>query len=344
MSLDFNRTPTVDELLRQIQTTSFSGVPGAVTRNEDLPFSPDSDELRSSAEMLISAGDLALARNILIAMIRSGTQVGWALRTLGQAYESDGQAAKARRSYQDAIAYEPHLEAYRCLAILEIRSKNDAAAADALERSLNLRDLPPATRFEIHKACGNCWMRAQRTEKAEHHYKRALAIDPTSDQISSNLGALYLQAGRLRDAQRFFEDALVANAANSRALSGLGAAYLAEGRKREAHDQFAKSLQIELDQPNAIYHLVKCAYEIKSYATAARILGDYVQIAPVNANLLYSLAGLQFHLGRIDEARSTVIRILQIQPTHTGATELSKLIERYATAQSNAAPSTRSRA
>jgi tetratricopeptide (TPR) repeat protein len=342
MSLDFNRTPTVDELLQQIQAASFSGIPGAVTRNEDLPFTPDSDELRASAEVLIAAGDLPLARNILVAMVRSGSLVGWALRTLGRTYETDNQAAKARRAYQDAIAYEPHLEAYRCLAILEIRSKNDSAAADALERSLNLRDLPPTTRFEIHKACGNCWMRAQRTEKAEHHYKRALAIDPTSDQISSNLGALYLQAGRLRDAQRFFEDALVANEANSRALSGLGAAYLAEGRKRDAHDQFARSLQIELDQPNAIYHLVKCAYEIKSYATAARILGAYVQIAPVNANLLYSLAGLQFHLGRIDEARSTVARILQIQPTHTGATELSKLIERYATARSSSGPLNRS--
>ena len=329
MSFELNRPTTVDELLQQLQAAPLAGVPGAVTRDEDLPFHPDSAELRQSAELLIAAGDLGLARNILLAMVRSGTLVGWALRTMGATFESENQAAKARRAYQDAIAYEPHLEAYRSLALLEIRSKNDAAAADVLERSLNASDLPTAARFELHKACGNCWMRAQRTERAEHHYKKALSIDPTSDRISSNLGALYLQAGRIRDAQRFFEDALVANPANSRALAGMGAACLAEGKKREAHDHFARSLDCELDQPNAIYHLVKCAYEIKSYASAARILGEYVRIAPVNANLLYSLAGLQFHLGRIDEARGTVARILQIQPAHGGAHELSKLIARY---------------
>ncbi|NDD91497.1 tetratricopeptide repeat protein [bacterium] len=335
MNLDLNKSPTVDELLSQIESHAFIGTKGSLTQNEESPSPSDIQDLRTSAEVLISARDYALARNILLTMVRNGTLVGWALRTMGKTYEFEENLDRARRCFQDAIAYEPHLEAYRCLASLEIRSKNDAAAADALERALNLRDLLPNIRFEIHKASGNCWMRAQRMEKAEHHYKRALSIDPTSDQISSNLGALYLQSGRIRDAQRFFEDALVANPSNSRALSGLGAAYLAEGKKREAHDQFARSLQIDLNQPNSIYHLVKCAYEIKSYATAARILGDYVQVSPVNANLLYSLAGFQFHLGRIDEARATVSKILQIQPTHTGANELSKLIERYAVSQSN---------
>ena len=104
---------------------------------------------------------------------------------------------------------------------------------------------------------------------------------------------------------------------------------LAEGRKREAHDHFARSLEAELNQPTVIFHLVKCAYEIKSYATAARLLASYVDIAPVNANLLYSLGGLQFHLGRIDEAGRTVARILRIQPSHSGAGELQKLISRF---------------
>ncbi|MEN9724337.1 MAG: hypothetical protein RJB38_2323 [Pseudomonadota bacterium] len=335
MTTEINRGPTVEELLGQLQNQHFSGIPGNLTRGEETPFSPEADELKRSAELLISSSDHALARNILHAMIRSGTLVGWALRTLGDTHERDQDPKKARRCYQDAVAYEPHLEGYRSLAMLEIRSRNDAAAADALERALQLKDLPTNVRFEIHRASGNCWMRAQQTEKAEIQYKRALGIDPTSDQISSNLGALYLQSGRLKDAERAFEDALVANPNNSRALSGMAAALLADGKKREAHDYFAKSLQLELDQPQAVYHLVKCAYEIKSYATAARILGDYVRIAPPNPNLLYSLAGLQFHLGRIEEAQTTVSKILRMQPTHSGANDLSKLIDRYSAAKTS---------
>jgi tetratricopeptide (TPR) repeat protein len=325
-------TPTVDELLGQLQVGALKNSQQALTQAEldRTPESPQAAELKSSAEVLLSAGDLGLARNILRTMIRQGVYVGWALRTLGSTHENEGRTDLARRCYQDAIAYEPHLEAYRLLASLEIRSRNDSAAADATERALNLPHLSNRLRVELHKVSGNCWMRSQKSERAEKHYQRALQLDPTDDSIASNLGALYLQSGRIKDAVKSFEDAVTANPANAKALAGLGSAQLAEGRKREAHDCLARSLEIHLQQPTTIYHLVKCAYEIKSYATAARLLARYVEIAPVNANLLYSLGGLQFHLGRIDEASRTVSKILRIQPAHSGAAELQRLIQRYA--------------
>lgn len=320
-----NSGATVDELLSHLQTEM--NVQDPLSSHADL--SPDAAQMKGSAEILISAGDFGLARNILRSMVQSGVLVGWALRNLGKTYEQDQKTDLARRCYQDSIAYEPHLEAYRFLASLEIRSENHQAAADSLERALRLEALPAKLRFELHKAAGNCWLRIQKNDRAEGHYRKALQIDPTSDDIASNLGALYLQSGRIKDASRAFEDALVANPRNSKALAGLGSACLAENRKREAHDHFARSLEIQLQQPTIIFHLVKCAYEIKSYATAARLLAAYVEIAPVNANLLYSLSGLQFHLGRIDEAHSTVSRILKLQPNHSGAGELFKLIQRY---------------
>jgi tetratricopeptide (TPR) repeat protein len=307
--------------------TTHSTQPLAAGLNSEL--SNDSDQLKNSAELLIASGDVKLARNIIRAMVQNGVLVGWALRTLGHTFENEGKTDAARRSFQDAIAYEPSLETYRALAALEIREKNDSAAADALERATHLSNLTPNLRVELHKASGNCWMRAQKSEKAETHFKKALSIDPTHDALASNLGALYLQSGRIQDACRAFGDALVANPSNSKAHAGLGSALLAQGKKREAHDHFARSLEVDIQQPTVIFHLVKCAYEIKSYATAARLLGSYVQVAPVNANLLYSLGGLQFHLGRIDEAAQTVSRILKIQPNHSGAGELNKLIQKY---------------
>lgn len=323
--------PTVEEMLSQLRTGLQEQAPQQLLTRDEGELAPDAAEMKSSAELLLSAGDTRLARNILRTMVQNGVLVGWALRTLGQTLESEQKIDQARRCYQDAIAYESHLEAYRCLASLELRSQNDAGAADALERALKLPLLSTKVRFELHKASGNCWLRARKTDSAEAHYRKALQMNPASDQVASNLGALYLQSGRIREAQRAFEDALVVNPANSKALAGLGSAMLADGRKREAHDYFARSLDAELNQPTVVFHLVKCAYEIKSYATAARLLASYVEVAPVNANLLYSLGGLQFHLGRIDEAGRTVARILRIQPSHSGAGELQKLISRFQT-------------
>jgi type IV pilus assembly protein PilF len=199
-----------------------------------------------------------------------------------------------------------------------------------MERALALRDLSKGTLFELHKACGNCWMRAESPENAEKHYQKALELDPMADGIRANIGALYLSTGRIAEAKRFFQDAVASNSRNDKALAGLGSCCLAEGEKRLAHDYFARSLDVNLQNPTGIFYLVKCAYEIKSYATAARIVGDYVQSAPVNTNLLYSLAGLQFHLGRVTEAGVTARKIQELQPQHAGAAELIRMIERYA--------------
>jgi len=61
----------------------------------------------------------------------------------------------------------------------------------------------------------------------------------------------------------------------------------------------------------------------------------YIENAPVNVNLMYSLAGMQFHLGWFEKARPSVQRILELRPDHPGALELSRLVDRYLTGRSD---------
>ena len=285
--------------------------------------------LVKNAELLFAAGDYALSRNIYDTIRQAGQSSGVALYWIGRCFEAEGRLEDAGAAYDESITYQSTLVSYQRYANLLIRQKKDHQAAEVLERALNLKNISDKLRFELHKAAGNCWMRAEKTSSAEHHYRRALSIEPSADEIQANLGALNLQAGKTSEARRIFHDALASNPRNEKALSGMGSCWLADNEKQKAHDYFAKSLEINLQNPSAVFHLVKCAYEIKSYTTAARILGDYVESAPVNLNLLYSLAGLQFHVGRMQEARSTANRILNIQPGHSGANELLKLIDQY---------------
>jgi tetratricopeptide (TPR) repeat protein len=288
--------------------------------------------LARNAELLLGSGETAPARKIFKAIHASGERTGMALFGLGRCDEAEGRLDDARASYEESIAYHPTLESYRRLSSLLMTQKKDQLAAEVLERALALKELPKETRYELHKACGNSWTRARSpgsAESAESHYNRALEIDPAADEIRANLGALCLQGGRAEDARRHFEDALASNPDNAKALAGLGSCHLASDDKRKAHDCFARSLELELENPAAIYHLVKCAYEIRSYATAARVVEEYVARAPSNANLLYSLAGLQFHLGRASDARATAHKILELNAEHSGARELLTLIERF---------------
>jgi tetratricopeptide (TPR) repeat protein len=101
---------------------------------------------------------------------------------------------------------------------------------------------------------------------------------------------------------------------------------MAAGQKAEALDCFVKTLEIEIRNPTSVFYLVKCAYETKKYEDAERLVMKFVEVAPVNANLLYSLAGLHYHLGRIEDALRVANKIQQIKPDHHGARELIEMI------------------
>ncbi len=289
----------------------------------NLPF------LTRSAELLVSAGDYSLAKNIYRTILGSGERSALALYGIARCEESEGRFEEARTNYEESIAYHPNLDAYQHLCDVLIALGKDALAAEAFERALTLKDIAQAVRFEMHKACGNCWTRARNTERAEKQFEAALSLNSAADEVRSNLGALYLSMQRITDARRHFEDALASNPSNDKAQIGLGSCFVAQGDKRRAHDCFAQALEANINNPSAVFQLVKCAYEIKSYATAARIVEEYVQMAPVSVHLLYSLAGLQYHLGRMDSARATATQILCLNAEHAGAKGLLALIEKH---------------
>ncbi len=293
----------------------------------NLPF------LVRNAELLFRAGEFALARNLFHSVLQSGERSGYAHFWIARCFDCENRPEEAKKHYEESVAFQPSVECYQYLAAVLIRQKRDHYAAEVLERALRMRGLSTEARAELHKSCGNSWLRADKPAEAETHYRASIEADPASansEEARLGLAGICQKAGRLEEARRHYEDALAHNPRNPRALEGLAHCHLAAGDKRHAHDCFGKSLELNLQNPTAIYHLVKCAYEIRSYATAARLVGEYIEVAPINANLLYSLAGLQFHLGRLGEAKRTIGRILDIQPEHSGAKELSGMIEKYA--------------
>lgn len=291
--------------------------------------------LMKNAELLAHCREWALARNIYQRIAQPGrpgqsaNHTALALSRIAACFEAEDRPDEARRHYEQSIAFHPTIETYRDLSSLLMRQKKDRPAAEALERAQNLKELSPRLRFELLKAAGNCWMRSGEMPQAERAYKKALAIEPAADEIQANLGALYLMAGKLTEAFRKFQDTLACNPRNDQAISGLGMCLLQQKNPREAHDHFARALEIRLNNPTALYHLVKCAFELKSYVTAARITENYIEIAPISIHLLYSLAGMQFHLGRTDSARATARRIIEMSPTHSGAKDLLQRIENF---------------
>lgn len=285
--------------------------------------------LLKNAALLLGSGDIVSAKSIYKAILSSGESTGVVLFSLGRCYETENKLEQAQTHYEESIAYHPTMEALKRLGAVLIRQNQNQKAAETFERALLFKDLESKLKFELHKAAGNCWARCSDVKKAEYHFKSALEMNASADEVRSNLGTLHLQNNNFEIAKRYFRDAVASNSKNAQSLAGLGMCYLKENDKKSAYDYFVQSLQINIHNATALFNLVKCAYELKSYSVAARLVKEYCDAAPINANILFSLAGLQYHLGRLEEAQATTQKILELQPAHQGAKELLNRIEHY---------------
>jgi tetratricopeptide (TPR) repeat protein len=296
-------------------------VPGFKAEKDDIPY------LQENADLLLEAGEIHLARNVYRAILRSGEASDIAYAGLAACSDREGLIDQAIQFAWDSVAFAPNKKGYQILSQLLVQQGRDQEAAQALTRALKSLDLSTLEKSEYYKTMGNCHARLGQNGEAERAYKKALDLSPASDEVQSNLGSLYLEQGQVPDAKRCYQDAIASNPANDKAWVGLGLCHVSEGDKESAHEAFARSLERNLRNSTAIFHLVKCAYEIKKYSTAERMLSHYVEVAPVSPSLLYSLAGLQFHVGKKKEASITAKRILQIKGDHQGARDLMKRIE-----------------
>jgi tetratricopeptide (TPR) repeat protein len=295
--------------------------PAASNEPQDIEF------LTKNADLLFQVGETELARNIYRAILKTGEASDVAYAGLAMCSDKDGMVEQAIQFAWDSVAFAPNKKGYQILSQLLVQQGRDQEAAQALNRAMKSLDLSAQEKAEYFKMIGNCMSRLGQNPEAERAYKKALELSPASDETQSNLGSLYLEQGQVVEAKRAYQDAIASNPANDKAWVGLGLCFVAEGDKEAAHDSFSRSLERNLRNSTAIFHLVKCAYEIKKYAQAERMLSNYVEIAPVSPSLLYSLAGLQFHVGKKKEASFTAKRILQIKGDHQGARDLIKRID-----------------
>jgi tetratricopeptide (TPR) repeat protein len=295
--------------------------PSFKAEKDDIPY------LSENAELLLSAGETNLARNIYRAILKSGESSEIAYAGLAACSDREGLIDQAIQFARDSIAFAPNQRGYRILSQLLIQQGQDQEASQVLSRALRSLELSTREKAEYQKTIGNCLSRLGQNQEAERAYKKALELSPASDEVQSNLGSLYLEQGQIQEAKRCYQDSIASNPANDKAWVGLGLCHVSEGDKEAAHEAFVRSLEKNLRNSTAIFHLVKCAYEIKKYSTAEKMLSDYIEVAPVSPSLLYSLAGLQFHVGKKREASITARRILQIKGDHQGARDLMSRIE-----------------
>jgi len=314
-----------DQLFRPVNYKNGSDEVYLASGKLNTPF------LVQNAKLLCEAGDYALARNIYQTILEN-RETSYASH-LGCAIcdEELGNYTDAIPHYEEAISFEPKLEVFRRLAKVMLKIERFEGAAEACERALTF-SMANGDRLDLHLIAGDALLRADRNlkniERAAQHFRQALELDAHCSSALHHLGEAYLKLNKIQEAKSWFSKAQQLEGESQETLSGLAQCALATGAKKEAYELFLRSIKIGEPRAALIFFLVKTAYEIKEYGETEKIVADFCDTTPVSANLLYSLAGLQFHLKKYKDSEKNLEKVLSIQKNHKGAMDLLQLIER----------------
>jgi len=281
--------------------------------------------LIQNAEILLNAGENELARRILT-KLQNSSPIGSESEVcslIGRSYQNENRLDEAIQAYKEALVYQGSLKTLILLTQLLIRKKKDAEALIYLQRILTTDSIQLHLRLDALIACGNAASRLEDLVQAENFFRHGLEVTAQRDiRFINNLGALFLKQGRVQEALDTFNEAYELNETHPKTHYALGATYLAAGNLRQAHDHFAESLEIKINQPHLLHQLIKCAYELKSYPVATRILGEYIDEVESTPQLLFSLAAHQLELGRHSDCAMSIAKILMTHPNHQQAIDL----------------------
>ena len=284
-----------------------------------------------NAEVLIEAKEFSLARNIYRTILQapSGEARGKSLYWMARSFELEGRIEDAQAHYEQALLFAPRVEAYQRLALILLLKKQYKTAAETLDRALHLKDLAPSLRLELLRAAATAWSEAQQPERAQSRLESAVELEPTAVDLHLRLGQMCFAQKLWPKAQQHYLRVLAQDHAHLEATYQAGRCAQELNQTQKAHDLFLRCLEEQPKHSEALYALVRCAYGLKTYAPAAQRVEAYLVHAPDDPSFLFCLAGLNYHLGRLNEAHRLALRIQEINPEHPGAQELLNRTRRY---------------
>jgi len=165
------------------------------------------------------------------------------------------------------------------------------------ERAVSLAESESAG----HACLGHVLRGTGEYQQALVQYKRALELEPTSDDAVAGLAAAYDSLGNTREAEATFRKAIALRPKYWLGYNALGAFYFGHGRYPEAAEMFAQVVSIAPDSFRGWSNL-GCAYVMEGrYADALERLEHSITIRPTYA--AYSnVATAFFDLRQFDDA------------------------------------------
>ena len=182
--------------------------------------------------------------------VESGNSVAWV--ALGEAFQNNGESAKAIGAYRHALRTNPQTEvAWDDLGSAYADVHQYLRAVDAEQHALR-----------INQNDENAWNNLgadydgqRQYRQAISAYRQALLINPQNELVWHNLGRAYNSAGQDNQSIGALRRALVLDPKDESAWSDLGFIYLGDGQYAQAIDAERQAVQINPEDDGAWFKL-----------------------------------------------------------------------------------------
>lgn len=175
-----------------------------------------------------------------------------------------------------------------------------------------------------HNIAGQVYAQLKEDRLAEQSFERALKIDPLDSVANHNFGTFLCQRKREEEGIKHLLTALrnplYQNAASTYVNVGLCARR--RGDMAAAEEYFAKALQLQPDQPQALYHAADIQYDRKNFQTAKGYLERFTKVTAPNAEVLWLAVRVSRKLG---DGNSTASYAQQLRNNFPNSKEAAAL-------------------
>lgn len=175
--------------------------------------------------------------------------------------------------------------------------------------------------YEINKELGECYLFMGELDKAEDYYKKAAGSNGVHPDPYIGLATIAVQRGEFDSAMALYKKAHDVESTD-KSYAGMGLIQMETGQKAEAFKNFASALEINQTNMVALFGLIRIGHETDCVADVVPHLETFLEVEPDKFEVRYSLAGCFICLGRKDEAKAELSRILDKDPENEAAKEL----------------------
>jgi len=137
---------------------------------------------------------------------------------------------------------------------------------------------------------------------AVEQFKKAIALDPTSQDAYEKLGNTYLQQNRTKDAILAFKNLVRLNPTSADAYNSLGNAYLQDKNYADAEKQYKISASLDKGSTYAPYTLGNLYVQTDRLSEAETQFKKVISLAPKDAHGYYGIGLVANKMGKFDEA------------------------------------------